>query len=840
MTLHYSPHFNGETFRQLPLGKPVFESIVGNAGLLEFLELRLGLPGVESKSVDRIIAYRDALQSCLSGAFYEDAFNNDPLAAAKEILRWRDTLVLDGFSPDSDYKSPRLRKLAEVDKAFRRAALIGTPERWLTVRERLTGPISHTDIRVWWQMNLLPKVIREILAVAEARDADNNVTPIEGRSVEILRFNEVIDAYRWAVDNNNNEVVICPDTYRLNGVLRSKGMPLADASSTGSSSSTKLLILGLSLLERPMDVNKLADYLRATYSPLPGKLRFRLADALMSDGGKGEAWDKALEKYYESLEESEVAEDKTKFATFISALLDADVQNGMVDADVVTNWCQALGKSAKEKGRIRLSELCDALNRVLERSNEKTLDVESLIRTAKTLDSDIPETLDKAQAGGWVVVDSHRCFIDTPESLLWMPCNRDMETPYPYDFLLNEEREELDIEQIATFIRHDFAQLSKLLAATKRIVLYVCDFDCGEALEEHPAVTLLRPFAKEKDMRNSSTSPRIFKPIGTLEVKGTDLYPREIKDDGSLDYYPLSPTGFEELVGYPFDYVMKKTLKFHDISDVRLPALNITEGTVAHAVFEGLMKDGGKTIPGMRRLLTDGTFYTRVEEVAEKEGAILLLPENRSVFLSFRDTLQDSIKVLLDILESSKLKPGASEEPFDEILDCGRVKGFVDFYAETVSGDIVIIDFKYSSGSVYIDKLKGDKAIQLEFYAQALEKKLGKKVVATAYYFFPKCRLHTTDSSGVFKGKHVILEKPKPQPFSLKDRIDKSAAARKSELESGVLEVEEGSPVEVIDWHNNALDGSLLDTPAKSGKKAFKPFSEPNLTTFPILKNQIK
>ncbi|MBO5546626.1 MAG: hypothetical protein J6N50_06505 [Bacteroidales bacterium] len=34
---------------------------VGDPGLLEFMELRLGLPGVESDAIDRILAYRKAL-----------------------------------------------------------------------------------------------------------------------------------------------------------------------------------------------------------------------------------------------------------------------------------------------------------------------------------------------------------------------------------------------------------------------------------------------------------------------------------------------------------------------------------------------------------------------------------------------------------------------------------------------------------------------------------------------------------------------------------------------------------------------------------------------------------
>ena len=158
-----APKYMGETFRNLQTGVPVFEHVFGNEGLLSFLELRLGLPGGESDAVERTVAYRDALQAaCCPGAFYEDAFQNDPLATAKEILHWRDVLVLEGFTPDTRYASPRLRMLARVEEEFCRKGLTGTPERWKAVAGHLTGPVPETDFIVRQDRALLPRLIREV------------------------------------------------------------------------------------------------------------------------------------------------------------------------------------------------------------------------------------------------------------------------------------------------------------------------------------------------------------------------------------------------------------------------------------------------------------------------------------------------------------------------------------------------------------------------------------------------------------------------------------------------------------------------------------------------------
>ena len=160
MTLYYSPFFTGECYRNYPVGQACLEKVVGDAGLLDFLELRLGLPGGEAGAIDRILAYEAALRSALTGAFYKDAFEKDSLATAKEILRWRDTLVMEGFDAHASYESSRLRTLAQVEKVF---GASGTPERWKIVRESAKGPLAGVEIIVCHDMDLLPKLIRETL-----------------------------------------------------------------------------------------------------------------------------------------------------------------------------------------------------------------------------------------------------------------------------------------------------------------------------------------------------------------------------------------------------------------------------------------------------------------------------------------------------------------------------------------------------------------------------------------------------------------------------------------------------------------------------------------------------
>ena len=865
--IFYSPFFTGECFRNLPADGTCFEKVVGDAGLLEFLELKLGLAGAtpESSAIDRILAYKKALDRVKAGAFYIDAFENDDLATAKEILRWRDLLVMEGFNADTEYKSPRLQKLAEVEKQLSEFPE-GVPERWKRVHEGVWGAFPGVLISVHYSLELLPKLIRETLnklGAAEARiQNDMTFSPKKPDNITINCFGTVAEAYRWAVDNHTDEVVICPDSFRLNALLRNREKPLLEASASGDSSITQILRLGLSLLERPLNINNLLEYLRIGFSPIHGKFRYALADTLLKNGGRGEEWGKVIAE----------CGDNSEVQVFLLSLLNAKVENvgdektpkWMVPSDLVTDWCKAIASWSrdvitKERKTYQqeLVSLCDGMCRVIDNEASDRIDVKDLMMALKTLYDLSPVKTAKAMAQSWDAVDSHRCFIDSPEKLWWIPCNGGLNTPYPYSFLLKEERKALAIKEMTDFIQYDYRRMVDLLGKVDEIVLFTCDFDCAEALVEHPAVTACKQATpdSEKDMRKILSESlggtdqnvpinSIFNKLGTIET-GIDLYPKEEKKDRKL-----SATSTETLIGFPFDFVLDKTLGFKDLTSLKMSDITPTLGTVAHLVFQRMLEDSqAKSIQEMKSML-ETNFEERVDDAARERGEILLLPENTTLRNNFKRTIKKSINVLLDILEASNLKPVISEESLNESLDgFADITGSVDFHAELPDGNIVVIDFKYSRGKSYIEKLEEDKAIQLELYAEGLEekwKKENKKVVARAYYFFPINQLHTDDESGIFSENvnGVVLHRKEKNDTPLSDRIRNSKKYRQAQLEKGTLEIEEGTPLEKIDYHNKVEVCHLIDIPKSDKKidgsdvKANSPFANP--TKYPILKNVIK
>ena len=872
MTLYYSPSFTGECYRNLPVNETQFEKVVGDAGLLEFLELRLGLPGVESDGIDRLLAYKQALGVIAAESpdneekvFYKDAFVNDSLATAKEILRWRDIIVMEGFDPDAEYKSPRLRTMAEVERIFSKAGLVGTPERWKKVCEYARWKkINGVKIVVRHDKKLSPKLIQEALKVfdedVKAKDAKDKSEAVKlnakGKVIHIKRFNTVNHAFFFAATNKEAEVVICPDSFSLNAVLRGKGKEALGTSAGGDSPIIQLFRLGLSMLERPVDVRNLLSYLTTDYSPLPNGIRYKLASALKRDGGIGKEWEEVCE-YNGSLE------FKESFEVYLNSLLKADLRNDkFAPVSLVIKWCENVkgwAENAKKKKELanqrayfaNLSKLCGNMCRVLENEAKSEVEVDFISKVIKTLSSPEPVQLSKAEADCWNVVDSHRCFVDFPDSLLWVPCNGSLETPYAYSFMLQEEINELGIASQTEFVRHDFLQMVELLQGVNNIDLYVCDYDMMDALVEHPAVTLCRLAVKDEnfeDLRGGDLGRKVFTPIHTINT-GVDLYHKREKngDEVELVDFQLSASSIETLISNPFDFVMNYTLNFRDLSNLGFSALIPTQGTVAHYIFETMMDDSKGDISMMLAMLDETEFERRARKAAERRGGILLLKEYKTLYINFVETVRNSIRVLLDILKQSHLTPKSCEVQLNDVdLVFSKIKGSVDFYAETVAGDIVVIDFKYSKNKSYIKSLEENRSIQLETYSQALEKMFHKPVIAKGYYFFPINQLHTDDQYSVFiKHPNVYVHKKIVNGTSLIKRIENSIDYRKTkQLIKGVLEMEEGSKLANIDYHIDAVkDGAMLDIPADNNNKEVKAkssFANPNITKYPVLKDIIK
>ena len=181
MHLHFAPTFGFENvFPNLVQEKDTYllgQQYIGSKGLLEYLELHLGIPARDYGTVLRIQKYQAAVEKALAqhpDLYCNASFQIDPWNTAKELMQWRDHLQLNFWK--FNCTDPTLHRLYTLSCIEPHTGGVpkGIYERWIAAYQELaTSPSA------------LP--LKEI-TVYEAPD---QLHPFFGKLLERLRQNGI-------------------------------------------------------------------------------------------------------------------------------------------------------------------------------------------------------------------------------------------------------------------------------------------------------------------------------------------------------------------------------------------------------------------------------------------------------------------------------------------------------------------------------------------------------------------------------------------------------------------------------------------------------------------------
>ncbi|NLT71367.1 MAG: PD-(D/E)XK nuclease family protein [Verrucomicrobiaceae bacterium] len=317
--------------------------VCGPSGLLGALEVSLGIPPLEGASdLARLISYREAAQAWIArsgDAFFRASFEAENLSTSRVLLHWRDELRLAGWSlvlEVEDDAPPRLRDLAGIEaiaspEAVFRFGMAERIERILAALALGENP-GLESITVLDFPEALPTLWRRLLdrlgATYDSQLPDRALAPegtalhelqkrlleTEGLSpgskiagddsVVLLRdFSEVGLSRATArvigdlPDPADGVLIASADSLpRLNDALVHLDLPrFAAREGTTAGSLSQLLPLALRLHWLPFDPQAWLEFLLHPVCPVPGKVRFRLANAIHDRPGRENApWREAI------------------------------------------------------------------------------------------------------------------------------------------------------------------------------------------------------------------------------------------------------------------------------------------------------------------------------------------------------------------------------------------------------------------------------------------------------------------------------------------------------------------------------------------------------------------
>ena len=234
MNIIYNPYFTGNAYISQNLWDEV---TVGDAGLLEQLLMRAGLPQTvvddsEKAEKERAQAYAEAIKA-QGTTIFSNSLESDSEGTAKLLLKWRDLLVMTGWTTADTINegSNKLRVFALCDEALK--TYPSRADRWREVYQYLKDghPIlKDTDsIEVRIPKALIPPMIANVLEqlpnVLYAMESLDEVLNTEGHTCTVITTNEQYEAWQLLVKlpYNAKTMLVCADERRLNNTMQAIG-----------------------------------------------------------------------------------------------------------------------------------------------------------------------------------------------------------------------------------------------------------------------------------------------------------------------------------------------------------------------------------------------------------------------------------------------------------------------------------------------------------------------------------------------------------------------------------------------------------------------------------------
>ncbi|MDB4295740.1 PD-(D/E)XK nuclease family protein [Akkermansiaceae bacterium] len=770
-----------------PIEKQGLQSTVcGCEGLLTALENSLGLPPVEVSPLLRCLTFRDIIEASLpDDQFYAQSFKNDPLATTRLLLDWRDTLHEAGWHSGLDHGAApsRLKALAALESAFAgtnvasatHAGRIGNiraelasgataaidslviidppatiPSCWSELFEDLGASyedpapsealLAPTTTLGAAQANLLG-------GKSESPDNDGSLRIVTASTPEAAA--EALASQLSSLELSSTTLIAdATERCLLNRHLSHHDLPLTTAKAETAAALLELPTLLLRCRIGPLNPQAWIEFLLHSISPLPRKLRHRLAGAINNLPGRGPHWEEALEKSIsENDDDNTVTRIRAAYADWVAIPpLDPEQLTGASLADILSPLTQWIAKRAGAKRSDNAPDASEwlsafrahaELEAILGNETELTVtELESLI--IEWRQSVSSSTRFSGQVGAATTLASPAQLIAPQDHLIWWcptPTNttRSPWTGSELDWLATQNIHLLDESSLA--LAAEAASIRSVLLAGKSLTLYHVTQSAGGPTEQAGILTCLQSQSKPslivpaRDLIDTKAIP--LRPLPPLrrwwDLKQADLLPpRECESFSSVSNAINSP------VDWALNY--HAHLRQGPIAESRVNDSALRTGSVLHAAAEELFEHPSLNWRSSSKSETHQFLTDLLPDLLASQAAHYLTPGNEAARTRLLHTTQESLWHLIEILREAEVESVTLEKAVDPVpFTGGQIAGRIDLIARRSDGETAVIDLKLGGKTNRTKSLQSNLHLQLAIYGHLLDKSEGVDA-ATAFF----------------------------------------------------------------------------------------------------------
>lgn len=820
-------------------------STCGPETFLSALEASLGLPPLDQCPLQRTLAYRDLIAVTLADEpFYACSFRCDPLATARLLLSWRDSLNEAGWHAGLDHGDapPRLQALADLESAFsdtgladathagRIAAIfaaLGSGSK-PAVESLVVTDLPETLPLCWRKLfdalnaeydGLVPaKALADpdtVLGSVQANLLGLNTnapgTPGSIRIITASTAEAAADALASQLANLDSAtttlVADSAERETLNRHLKHLDLPLPTAKTETAAALLELPALILRCRLAPLDPQAWIEFLLHPISPVPSRLRHRLAETIHNLPGHGPHWEEALEKcitFIDAADTDAIAKLRQAYADWIDVSLIAPALTGPDIANSLTS----LGKwLASRAGAKKSDDASDASEWII--ASRAVAQLESLLRSEAAItrievnrllaewhQSASATTRFPGQVGSVTAVSSPAQLLAPQDQIIWWRpapthTRRSPWTRDESDWLSSNHLVLLDESKLAMAAETSAARA--VLFAGESLTIYQVTQSEGGPTAQAGILTRLLSLCGHSIIvpaRGLTATEAIpLRPLPPLrrwwDLKTPDLLPpRESESFSSVS----------KVIDAPVDWVLEKHAKLSagSISSFRASDSALRSGSVLHAVAEELFNH-----PKINwQTTSESALHQFIADLfpglLASQAALYLTPGYEAARTRLLHSAQQCFWNLIEILREAGVTEVSLEHPIDAVpFIGGQIGGRIDLIARRADGKTAVIDLKLGGKTKRREELQNNRHLQLATYGHLMRQSEGIEP-ATAFFILSNGGTLLTRNDSFFPNTNPISPKgdsPASDWQACWQEFEEIYQWRRQQLDQGRIEV---------------------------------------------------